>query len=686
MLTVVSCITTRHDITLLLVAAAICIFGSTITTQLYSRARRSPGLQRLNWIFMAGIIGGSTIWTTHFIAMLSFSPSMRHAFAPDLTMISLLVAIATTLLGLLISTLSARSMLVELGGAVLGGGIVLMHFIGMAAYEIEGRMVWDRGFVLASIVLGVAFGVLVCNRMARPLWSFCRHASTASLILAIITMHFTAMTALTIEADPTIVVSAQLVPDAFMAILVSAVTGIIISFGTAAYFIDAHAQESAAERFRHLSMHDALTGLPNRASLVDYIDTLIAHGDEARNAGVIKIALDRLKEVSDGHGFTAADALMRGVAVRLGEALGERYFLARGTGETFAIVCPHTSKSGLLRLATQLIEDLQAPISWEGGSLTAGPCAGIAMLAATPSTMTAEDLLTHATLALDRAQQAGAQAIRVYDRAADDATRTRSMLSMAMQCGLERGEFFLVYQAQNDVETRETVGYEALLRWRHPELGLIPPSDFIPLAERSTFINRLGDWVLLTAAREASGWTRPLSIAVNVAPAQLADSSFPARVQAILTETGLDAARLELEITESGIIADQRKALAIIQQLKGLGVRIAMDDYGTGYSSLATLQNFPFDKIKIDRSFVDAVTVSRPSAAIVRSTIILAQSLDIPVLAEGVETEEQMAFLQHEGCCHVQGYLFGRPQIAEDIAVVTRMTLDPPLIPAATAA
>ncbi|OLP57207.1 hypothetical protein BJF92_06695 [Rhizobium rhizosphaerae] len=674
MMTVLSCIGTKHDPLLFGVAALICILGSIITTQLYARGRRTISLQRMSWLFMAGIIGGSTIWTTHFVAMMSYEPTVRHAFAADLTLVSLVMAITATLLGMVVSTLTTKGPAIELGGLIIGLGIALMHFTGMAAYEVEGQKVWDLGMATASILLGATFGILMCNRIARPIWRFCRHGGTAALILAIVTMHFTAMTALTIVPDPTVAVSSSFVPDDFMAVLVSAITIIIISFGTAAYFIDMQTQRNTAERFRHLALHDAVTGLPNRSSLVDYIDSVITRDDEAGQFTLIKIGLSELKHVSERHGFSAADALLRTAAQRLRLALDSDTFLARGTADALVVCVSRHTKTEAQRLAHHLVKVLNETMMWDGTHLAMGAHAGLATLSRAPG-RDSQQLLTEATMALDRAKEAGAGAVRVYDRAIDDLTRAHVEMTMALQTGIERNEFFLVYQAQNDVESRAVVGYEALVRWRHAERGLIPPSEFIPLAESTGFIHRLGDWVLKTAALEAAGWARPLSIAVNVAPAQLADIAFPLRVQQILNETGLDARRLELEITESGIIADQQKALAIIQQLKQLGVRIAMDDYGTGYSSLSMLQSFPFDKIKIDRSFVDAVAVSRPSAAIVRSTIILSHSLDIPVLAEGVETEEQMDFLRQEGCLCVQGYLFGKPQTAEQIAAVTGMAV-----------
>ena len=260
-----------------------------------------------------------------------------------------------------------------------------------------------------------------------------------------------------------------------------------------------------------------------------------------------------------------------------------------------------------------------------------------------------------------RAKSTSSNSICFYDASMDQISRERNALAMEMRDGLKRGEFELFYQQQNDTMTREVVGFEVLLRWKHPVRGYIPPMEFIPIAERNGFILELGEWVLRSACAEAATWTNPLRIAVNVAPQQLSDHRLPQIVHEILLQTGLPASRLEIEITESGIIADHQHALHAIRRLKALGIKVAMDDYGTGYSSLSTLQSFPFDKIKIDRAFVDGVVTNKQSAAIVRSTLILAASLDIPVLAEGVENEDHIDFLRREGCLQVQGFLFGKP-------------------------
>lgn len=684
MIKVLSCIATDHHYGLLSLATLVCVLGSTLSMRLYARVRRTVGVQRLNWLFMGGVIGGSTIWTTHFIAMLSFRPSLEHAYEPILTLASLGAAIGITTLGFFVTAMRKTGPTIELGGAIVGAGIAIMHYMGMMAYQIAGRVEWDFTYYVASIILGVSFGALATSRIARPVTRFCKYGGIVALILAIVSMHFTGMAAITIVPDPMIHPSAALIPDNLLIIMVMVMMCLMLGLGASTYVIDLHSTQVAAERFRHLSLHDPLTALPNRVAFGEHLEEIIRRQkDDTARVAVLSFDLDRFKDVNDVHGHAAGDAVLRTISGRMAQVLGEGEYVARIGGDEFvALTSNFFMKSEAKTFAARLIAEIGKPVEWQGKTLLVGSSVGISLFPV--DARSPEELLAQADLAMYRAKAAGSNSIRLYEPSMDDAARNRSVLAMDMRQGIERNEFELYYQYQNNSLTRDVIGFEVLLRWRHPVRGMVPPTEFIPIAEKNGFIHELGDWVLLTACRQAASWENPIKIAVNVAPAQLADTNFPNRVSEILQETGLEAARLELEITESGIIADQQHALHIIRQLKQLGVKIAMDDYGTGYSSLSTLQNFPFDKIKIDRAFIDGVTSNRHSAAIVRSTIILAQSLDIPVLAEGVENEEHMDFLRSEGCLQVQGYLFGKPMPLSDIEHVVNNT--PLLLPAPVAA
>jgi predicted signal transduction protein with EAL and GGDEF domain len=311
------------------------------------------------------------------------------------------------------------------------------------------------------------------------------------------------------------------------------------------------------------------------------------------------------------------------------------------------------------RVVERIISALGDYIVSDGHRLTANASVGVAIF---PDDATdGEQLICNADAALYRAKAEGAGSYRFFEPEMDRHLRERREIQHDLTAALENGEFELVYQPEAHINGT-VIGFEALARWHHPNRGLIPPVTFIPLAEDSGLIIPLGEWILRTACREAASWTSQAVLAVNLSPAQFRQSDLSMFVHAVLIETGLPASRLELEITESVLIDDFGHAQTILRRLKSLGVRIVMDDFGTGYSSLSYLHSFPFDKLKIDRSFVSDLETNNNSAAIVRAVITLAKSLQVPVLAEGVETEAQRVFLENEGCNQIQGYLLGKPQ------------------------
>jgi diguanylate cyclase len=661
-----TCIFVDHDLRYVAAAVLVCALGAALTVRLFSRVRRAHGLEKGLRLFMAGFIGGTATWGTHFLAMLGYTSGGMAGYEPGLTLLSLGVAIAAVTTGLGVAAYGGRSLLLEAGGVVLGLGIVAMHYLGMAAYEIQGIIVWDWRYVVASLVAGAAFGGLATNRVGRPIGPFCHYGATVALILAIASAHFLGMAAIEVVLDRGLAIPGAILPPSVLGLGVLGVMLVLLAVAAATYLIDSTTMNDAVERYRHLSLHDPLTGLPNRTSFAEELG-LVASRSTDGNAriAVLSFDLDRFKEVNDVHGHAAGDAVLRELGERLAGVTGEGEFIARVGGDEFiALTRRYYVKADASRYAQRIINEICRPIEWRGNSLSVGTSVGIAVL---DDDTSPDDLLAQADVAMYRAKGSGSNSVCFYDASMDLAVRERNVLAMDMRAGLRSGQFQLFYQRQNNTFTEEVVGFEALLRWNHPLRGLVPPLDFIPIAESSGFIIDLGEWVLREACREAASWRNPLPIAVNVATQQLSDRNFPTLVQRVLQETGLDPSRLELEITETGIIADHQRALQTIRHLKSLGVRIAMDDYGTGYSSLSMLLTFPFDKIKIDRQFVDGVATSSQSAAIVRSTLILAESLGIPVLAEGVETDEHIKFLKEEGCVQVQGFFFGKPGPREGI-------------------
>ena len=437
-------------------------------------------------------------------------------------------------------------------------------------------------------------------------------------------------------------------------------------------------RKHAEERIAHLARHDSLTDLPNRSLFNDHLAACL---DRANQTGsrfaVVCIDLDRLKEVNDVFGHAAGDHLLREVSRRLLKA-ADGAFLARLGGDEFALVAEE--REGRLEITTltdRMIAAVEEEVHFLGARIRSGLSIGVATFP-----HDARDLITllgNADAALYRAKAEGRGVTRFYRPEMDKRLRERHGLRHDLSLAIERGELAMFYQPQAEV-TGEIVGFEALLRWRHPLRGSVPPSEFIPIAEESWLIVQIGEWALREVCREAATWSKRLGVAVNLSPVQFQHGDLPSLVHSILLETGLAADRLELEITEGVLIADSSRGLSVLRRLKALGVHIAMDDFGKGYSSLSYLQSFPFDKIKIDRAFVSQAPQNPQSAAIVRAVLGLARGLGLPVLAEGVETKEELAFLASEACDQVQGYLIGKPRPIEDYAeVVGRRAREPSL-------
>jgi diguanylate cyclase (GGDEF)-like protein/PAS domain S-box-containing protein len=437
--------------------------------------------------------------------------------------------------------------------------------------------------------------------------------------------------------------------------------------GEPQYLIKTHEdvtdRRQTESRMAHMAYHDGLTDLPNRAAFLQALTQMIEACTEAEEEfAVLSIDLDGLTEVNDVFGHATGDKLLIEVAQRM-QASARGGVVARLSGDEFGLIIDGKQPIAAMLLAEQLAEAMAKEIQIDGKSVHTGVTTGISIF---PHNGTeAASLLANAGAALSRAKAKSRGTISIYEPEMDQQIRDRRVLHQDLSIAVKNGEISLYYQPQassrHGTGSAEIIGFEALARWRHPVRGFVPPSDFIPLAEESGLIFEMGQWILREACREAASWPVPLQIAVNLSPAQFMHGDVVSLVHSILLETGLAPGRLELEITEGVLIEDFDRGLALLRRLKGLGVRISMDDFGSGYSSLSYLQAFPFDKIKIDRTFVMNLGRNPQSAAIVRAVIGLGHGLEMSIVAEGVETEEQLKFLADEGCDAVQGYFIGKP-------------------------
>jgi diguanylate cyclase (GGDEF)-like protein len=423
---------------------------------------------------------------------------------------------------------------------------------------------------------------------------------------------------------------------------------------------------AAQAKISHMALHDALTNLPNRVLLRQQMEARLGQLGRDRKFAVLCLDLDGFKVVNDTLGHPLGDKLLKEVALRTRSCLREGDTLARLGGDEFVIVQMQINQAeDASTLAARIVQEIGIPFELDGHQVSIGVSLGIAVAAGDAAG--SDELLRNADMALYRAKSDGRNTWRFFEPEMDRLMQARRTLELDLRKAIANNEFVVFYQPLIRLETEEICGFEALVRWNHPVRGLVPPLDFIPLAEETGLIVPIGEWVLRTACAEAATWPKDIRVAINLSPIQFKVRNVCQAVVSALAHSGLEATRLELEITESVLLLDNASTLETLHQLRSLGVRISMDDFGTGYSSLSYLRSFPFDKIKIDRSFVHDLERNEDSRAIVRAVTGLGASLGMSTTGEGAETRAQVDCLRMEGCTEAQGYFFSKPKPASEV-------------------
>jgi len=694
---------------------AIVMTASGFGTALYNDRQRTS--------IVGGLLVAIGIATMHFMGMASLRIPAVIIWAPELVMASILLGAVFATSALILATRSETNLASASAAALLALAITSHHFVAMGAVtmipnpaaQLDGRLLSPIALALAIaavtviLVVGGLIGAMydrrsryqiklrnlqldaALNNMSQGLCMFGPDGRLQLCNDSYLRMY--RLSPEVISAGSTVEemfearVAAGTIfkrPDQYRSRLIDLIAKRIPSNGInelvdgrtvsvtyqpmenggwLATHEDITERKQAEARIEYLAQHDPVTGLPNRAAFNARLrQALQEAGASKATFAVIRIDIDRFKDINDTFGQSCGDILLSRLAEKFRAALGDD-FLARPGGDEFTAISSLGSGAGALEgVCTRLSALLDNSFEIDGAAIRIGCSAGIGIYP--QDGLDAEKLIAHADAALYRAKAEGRGVIRFFETTMDQQIRDRRLLHRDLAMAIERNELELHFQPQATTDGA-IFGFEALVRWHHPQRGTVSPGVFIPLAEETGLIGAIDQWVLREACHTAAIWAKPLSIAVNLSPINFRRDDISSTILSVLIETGLSAKRLEIEITEGVLIGDFARAISLLGRIKNLGVRVAMDDFGTGYSSLSYLQSFPFDKIKIDQTFVGKLGTNTQSTAIVHAILGLGQALKLPVLAEGVETEAQLAFLAAEGCAEVQGYLIGRPQPIE---------------------
>jgi diguanylate cyclase (GGDEF)-like protein len=663
---------------------AVCV--SYTALNLASRVATAQRNYVRLWLAGGAFAMGVGIWSMHFIGMLAFSLPIPLSYDVPMTLGSLAVAILVSGFALGIAS-RPQVGLGRLAGAavIMGLGIAGMHYSGMHAIRIVPLITYEPKLLIASIVIAIvaSFAALwLFFRLRRGgTWRVILQRSAAAIVMgaAIVGMHYTGMFASQF-APGSYCIGATATSSVWLAMVIGGFALGVLLITMILIMYDAHlesrsrqhsaALENANARLQHLATHDSLTELPNRLLLDDRLSHSIAYAERrGGRLAVLVIDLDRFKMINDSLGHHGGDELLKEVANRLRGTLRKSDTLARTGGDEFVLIADEIiGPTDTEMVAQRVLACFDKPFQILSVDVYTAPSVGIAMYP--DDGATASDLVVHADAAMYQSKKIGGNTFTFFAPSMNAFAHQRLELENELRRALLKDELELHYQPKVDLATGLISSTEALIRWRHPQRGLVPPGDFIPLAEETGLILQIGEWVLRQACVQARQWQLdgmpPVRVAINMSAQQFKQNNLVSIVQSALENAGLQPTHLEIELTESAVMHNAAESAAILEQLSRLGVHISIDDFGTGYSSLNYLRRFPLDKLKIDRSFIKDVVANPEDAAIVEAIISLAHSLRLKVIAEGVETEQQLEFLRSLGCDQYQGF-FCSPAVKPEV-------------------
>ncbi|MBY4953658.1 bifunctional diguanylate cyclase/phosphodiesterase [Pantoea sp. DY-17] len=676
---------TSYDSFTVIVSILVAMLASFTALDMAGRVASSTGKVALVWLFGGGFAMGVGIWAMHFIGMLSMSLDMVMSYDPTLTVTSMVVAILASVFALwLVCSTPTLPWLRLCGGAVvLGSGVVAMHYTGMAALMFTPGITWNWGWVAASVAIalvasGAALWLAFNLREGHGRVTALRLGASVVMGCAIAGMHYTGMAAANFPMHSH--ATHMGVNSNWLAVVVTVVTLAILGITLLVSMLDArlqartsilaHSLAEANRELAQLALHDNLTRLPNRILLEDRLEQALNKANrEKTQFALMFMDLDGFKAVNDAFGHHVGDNLLIGVTERMTEQMKGHYTLARMGGDEFVLLLEIDEPNDAAAVADTLVKAVDRPFDISRYELVVSLSIGIAVYPGDGKDD--RELMFNADAAMYHTKNNGRNGYTFFQPSMNTLAQSQLQLNNDLWQALDNEELRLFYQPKYCAPSGPILGFEALLRWQHPSRGLLAPDAFLPMAEKTGMIINIGNWVINEACRQLRAWHLQghphWSVAVNLSAVQFEQSNLVETVTEALTQHQIPAELLTLEVTETTAMRDPEESVRILTELTNMGVKASIDDFGTGYSSLLYLKRLPASELKIDRAFVNELQAHSEDATIVSAIVALAQSLHLKVVAEGVETQGQQAFLTGLGCDTLQGYLLGKPVPPERI-------------------